>query len=122
MTGAVGTIIGFKWPGGHRTEGQQPCGMHTMFDDCKVGRMTQSIFRSEPVQSLRLSRARMAGLNLSITSSLLSVLAWAVTIHKVQGLSLDKAAIDLGQSVFAHAQAYVALGKVKSLEGVKWQG
>lgn len=90
MTGAVGTIdgiIGFKWPGDHRTGGQQPCGMHIMFDDCRVGRMTQRISRPESVQSLRLSRARMAGLGLSITSSLLSVMAWAVIIHKVQGLS-----------------------------------
>ena len=37
--------------------------------------------------------------------------------NQVQGLSLDKAVIDLGRNVFAHGQAYVALSRVRNLEG-----
>ncbi|MEO6730903.1 MAG: helix-turn-helix domain-containing protein [Ferruginibacter sp.] len=44
-------------------------------------------------------------------------LAWAITIHKSQGLTFENAVIDL-ESVFTPGQVYVALSRVKSLKGV----
>jgi hypothetical protein len=44
-------------------------------------------------------------------------LAWAITIHKSQGLTFERAIIDAAAS-FAHGQVYVALSRCKSLEGV----
>lgn len=45
-------------------------------------------------------------------------LAWAVTIHKSQGKTYDRAIVDLGQRSFAPGQTYVALSRITDLDGL----
>lgn len=77
----------------------------------------------EPVQwenmsySLNPSTQEIEGKILGTFTQLPLRLAWAITIHKSQGLTFERAVIEAGAS-FAHGQVYVALSRCKTLEGL----
>ncbi len=45
-------------------------------------------------------------------------LAWALTVHRAQGLTFDRMSLDMGSGAFANGQTYVALSRCRSLEGL----
>jgi len=45
-------------------------------------------------------------------------LAWALTIHKIQGASMSMAEMDLGNAIFEYGQTYVALSRIRTLDGL----
>jgi ATP-dependent DNA helicase PIF1 len=45
-------------------------------------------------------------------------LAWAITIHKSQGLTFDNVIIDMGAGAFVHGQLYTALSRCRKLSGI----
>lgn len=81
----------------------------------QVERMTFESIRYEMDANLGIPVARVVG----TCEQFPMRLAFAVTIHKAQGLTLERVRIDLGKGAFAPGQAYVALSRCPTLEGVR---
>ena len=125
VNGARGIVVGFTWPDGQPTQpriGQLPQNVLVKFHDPRVGRISRVSVEDDaevvPIEPVTAKFYGREGVTLQRTQLPL-LPCWAATIHKVQGLSLDAAVIiDLGPKVFEDGMAYVALSRVRTLDGV----
>jgi ATP-dependent DNA helicase PIF1 len=94
--GSQGIVIGFSEPTGYPI---------VRFNSGLERVMEPHLWASERIPGVGVSQIPL-------------LLAWALTIHKSQGATLDAAEIDVGSGIFACGQTYVALSRVKSLTGL----
>lgn len=119
VNGAMGVIRRIDWPALRRQQlepGELPQAVFVEFDDPSItGNLPGIGVRIEPCAT-EFDALRGKG---KIERRMFPlILCWAVTVHKLQGTTLDRAVIDLSSNLFAKGQAYVALSRVKTLSGL----
>lgn len=111
VNGAIGTITRIIWPYFRRGQicSQDVPSVEIDFGKDGVHKIEPKSIQFPAMYSYGTAERRMLPL----------ILSWATTVHKMQGCTVDYAVIYLGPEIFAKGQAYVALSRVKSLEGLR---
>ena len=122
VNGATGILEGFVYDHENPKQNEMPKFLKIRFDDPNVGALSRANDQIQDYTLIRVKsiKRRVNGIPYLITNFPI-VVAWAITIHKSQGMTIrSKVCIDIGDSVFknAHGLAYVALSRVTKLENL----
>ena len=90
-----------------------------LFDEGTLVKLSRSIWEIKSYESNGIS---IQAKSIGMYSQFPIRLAYAITIHKSQGMTYDAATLDFGNGAFCHGQTYVALSRVKSLTGIYLNG
>lgn len=111
VNGARGVVTAIIWPGSRRGQiyARDLPQVRVKFDDIEEPQLISPQFTDINIK-LATGNAKRRMLPL--------ISCYASTIHKLQGSSVDAAVLNLGQAIFLKGQCYVALSRVRSLDGV----
>ena len=110
--GATGTVIDFIYADNHQPP-DLPQAVIVKFDNYKGPSISKSISSCVPICPITVTSQSLDGMH--ERQQLPLKLAWAITIHKGQGLTLPKAWIDIGKTEKTAGISYVAISRVKTL-------
>ncbi|XP_072239813.1 uncharacterized protein [Leuresthes tenuis] len=115
VNGVCGTVVEII---NGEDEDDIPIAIHVEFEDPNVGKMQRSKSKRSSERStiveVQEDQVSNAG---GIRRQFPLTLAWAMTVHKCQGLTVDRAVVSLNK-IFAAGQAYVALSRVRTVDGL----
>ena len=119
VNGAQGSVEGIEWGDDHDT---MPRGVYVKFDNPSIGRSlrnpTDHQYR-EAILIRPITASFYGKFNVHWSHTQLPLTpCWATTVHKVQGITLLHAVIDIGSKVFTSGMSYVALSRVTNIQGL----
>ena len=113
VNGACGTVVEIRG----KEDDDIPAAIHVDFDDPNVGKIQRSkskkVFERSSVVEKQEQVTTAGGLRIQLPLGL----SWVQTVHKCQGLTVERAVVSL-KKIFASGQAYVALSRVRTLSGL----
>ena len=126
VNGAMATIAGFECPEGQRITGQQPSDLNIVFDDQRVGGQTRGT-ADRLATTIRPATSRFSGKDGRHQFERYQypiVLAWAVTVHTVQGISLNqiwtRLSLILGKTSLIMARLHAGISRCSGQE-TSWE-
>ena len=119
---ALGVVKRIQWDTSHSSDhSDMPVALYLQFFDRSIGRNSvetsgefQGLVKIEPLSAYFCNKSNITLQRTQFTL----ILSWACTVHKVQGLTLDSAVLDIDKKIFADGISYVALSRVKTLSGL----
>ena len=119
VNGATGTTISFRLNDQELTSPTDiPDEIMVKFDDPSVGAIFQNGHQHQSIAIKPVTTHFIVqGGETVLRTQFPLIEAWAVTINKAQGMTLDRVVLDIGKKVFEPGMAYVGLSRVKTITG-----
>ena len=124
VNGAQGTLRDIVWPNGTTDpRSEPPTALLIEFDKYDGPALVELSGGHKLVPNLRSKREWTRGDGVCSRVQFPIIVAYAITVHKSQGITVDRAVLDLSDKAdFVPGLTYVAISRVRSLEGVLFEG